>query len=51
MLEYDHKIPVCRGGQNTAENLRLVCRRHNQEAAREELGEGFMARFSRWRTG
>lgn len=28
-LEYDHVIPVAKGGANTAENLQLLCRRCN----------------------
>jgi 5-methylcytosine-specific restriction endonuclease McrA len=38
-LEYDHVLPVARGGKSTAENLRLRCFRHNQHEAVEELGE------------
>jgi len=29
-LEYDHIIPVSKGGQNRIDNLRLRCRAHNQ---------------------
>ena len=32
-LEFDHCEPVARGGQATAENLRLTCRAHNVHAA------------------
>jgi 5-methylcytosine-specific restriction endonuclease McrA len=41
-LEYDHIIPVARGGPSTAENVRLRCRAHNQEAATELFGKPFM---------
>jgi hypothetical protein len=30
MLEYDHIQPFAKGGTNTVENLRLLCRAHNQ---------------------
>jgi 5-methylcytosine-specific restriction endonuclease McrA len=33
-LEIDHIRPVALGGANTLENLRLLCRRHNQDRAR-----------------
>ncbi|MEO5989179.1 MAG: HNH endonuclease, partial [Candidatus Eisenbacteria bacterium] len=41
-LEYDHIIPVARGGQSTIANVRLLCRAHNQYAAERELGTEFM---------
>src|SRR5262249_1811163 len=34
--------PVARGGKSTLDNLRLVCRGHNQLAAERALGAGFM---------
>jgi len=37
-LEVDHVVPVARGGQPTVENLRLLCRAHNQHAAERTLG-------------
>ena len=42
MLEVDHIVPVCRGGDNSFENLRLLCRSHNQHAARELLGADYI---------
>jgi len=30
-LEYDHIIPVSRGGSNTARNIELLCEVHNRE--------------------
>jgi hypothetical protein len=44
MLEFDHREPVVRGGEATAENLHVVCRSHNQYAAERSLGAGFMER-------
>ena len=41
-LEFDHIVPVARGGASTAANLRLLCRAHNQHAADRVYGEGFM---------
>jgi len=32
-LEFDHIEPVARGGASTVENVRLLCRAHNQRAA------------------
>jgi 5-methylcytosine-specific restriction endonuclease McrA len=37
-LECDHIVPVAKGGQSTVENLRLLCRAHNQHAAEREFG-------------
>jgi hypothetical protein len=30
LLEFDHILPVAHGGRATEENLRLLCRAHNQ---------------------
>ena len=38
MLEFDHILMVCRGGEDSAENLQLRCRYHNQAQAKLELG-------------
>ena len=43
-LEFDHRQPVARGGEATAENVRLICRAHNQFAAECSFGAGFMER-------
>ncbi|HEY2954716.1 MAG TPA: HNH endonuclease, partial [Candidatus Eisenbacteria bacterium] len=43
-LEIDHIEPVARGGEATLENLRLLCRAHNQYAAEREFGVEFMGR-------
>jgi 5-methylcytosine-specific restriction endonuclease McrA len=41
-LEYDHIVPVARGGTATVENLRLRCRAHNQFEAERVYGREFM---------
>ena len=41
-LEFDHVVPIARGGRTTLDNLRLLCRTHNQLAAERVLGRGFM---------
>jgi len=43
-LEYDHAEPVARGGEATVENVRLLCRAHNQHAAERTFGAEFMDR-------
>jgi hypothetical protein len=42
-LEFDHQEPVARGGEATAENIRLRCRGHNQYAADCTFGAAFMS--------
>jgi hypothetical protein len=37
-LEYDHIKPVAMGGKTTTQNLRLLCRTHNQRAAINKFG-------------
>ncbi len=41
-LEFDHIVPVARGGKTTASNLRLLCRAHNRYAAECTFGAEFM---------
>jgi 5-methylcytosine-specific restriction endonuclease McrA len=41
-LEFDHIDPVARGGQTTADRMRLRCRAHNQYDAECTYGAGFM---------
>ena len=41
-LEFDHVDPFARGGEATAEGMRLLCRAHNQYAAERTFGAGFM---------
>jgi hypothetical protein len=38
-LEFDHREPYACGGPTTADNLRLLCRRHNQYRARLRFGK------------
>jgi len=42
-LEFDHELPVARGGRSTAGNLRLRCRAHNQYEAERTYGAEFMS--------
>jgi len=42
-VEYDHRVPVARGGEATTDNIRLRCRVHNQYAAECAFGAEFMA--------
>ena len=42
LLEFDHIIPIARGGESTLENIRLRCRTHNQYEAERLFGERFM---------
>lgn len=41
-LEYDHAIPLARGGDSRVANVRLRCRTHNQLEADRVLGQAFM---------
>jgi 5-methylcytosine-specific restriction endonuclease McrA len=38
LLEYDHVQPRALGGRHDAENLRLLCRAHNQHVAEQVFG-------------
>jgi len=38
-VELDHVVPLALGGETSAANLRCACRRHNQLAAAEALGD------------
>jgi hypothetical protein len=44
-LEFDHVLPLARGGRTTIANLRLLCRAHNLHAAERAFGRDFMQRF------
>jgi 5-methylcytosine-specific restriction endonuclease McrA len=46
-LQFDHVVPVARGGESTVRNLRLACAVHNDLAARQIFGDGWMDRFTR----
>ena len=41
-LEYEHEKPFACGGETSVENLRLLCRVHNQHAAERAYGSAFM---------
>jgi 5-methylcytosine-specific restriction endonuclease McrA len=41
-LEYDHIEPIARGGKSTVDNVRLLCRAHNQHEAERAFGGEFM---------
>jgi hypothetical protein len=41
-LEFDHVLPVARGGKSTLKNLRLRCRAHNQYEAEQFFGAELM---------
>lgn len=45
-LQFDHIVPVARGGKSTQSNIRLVCAFHNDLAARQVFGDAWMDRFS-----
>ena len=42
-LEFDHVVPIAVGGESSAENLRLLCRAHNQLEAERAFGREFVA--------
>jgi hypothetical protein len=45
-LEIDHVPPLGRGGASTLDGCRLLCRVHNQYAARQVYGDDWMDRFA-----
>jgi len=47
-LELDHIKPRALGGEDTVENLRLLCRAHNDSERLRVLGEGASSRASAW---
>jgi len=42
LLQYDHIVPVARGGESTVDNVRLRCHAHNQLEAEHVFGAAFM---------
>jgi hypothetical protein len=50
-LEYDHVVPLARGGASSVENLRLRCHTHNQYAAERMFGVEFMSEKRRRASG
>jgi hypothetical protein len=45
-LEFDHFVPRGLGGASDEANLRLLCRFHNQRAARQAYGNDLVDRFA-----
>lgn len=48
-VEFDHVVPKGRGGTSTVGNVRLLCRMHNDLAARMAYGDDHMDPFTRGR--
>lgn len=48
-LEFDHRQPFARDGASTPDNLRLLCRAHNQLAAEQAYGRAHLDRTRRKR--
>jgi hypothetical protein len=48
-VEFDHSLPDALGGPPTVKNMRLLCRFHNEYAARLVFGDAWMDRFTRGR--
>jgi len=46
LVELDHIVPIGRGGKPTVVGLRVLCRFHNDLAAREVYGDAWMDRFT-----
>ncbi len=44
-LQIDHIVPFARGGRNTADNLRLLCGRHNRLEAERVYGANAIRRY------
>lgn len=44
-LEIDHILPFAKGGDSSLDNLRLLCRSHNQLAAIQEFGAAKMRNY------
>jgi hypothetical protein len=49
-VEYDHRVPLALGGASTTDNVRLLCRVHNDLAARRAFGDEWMNQFTRGAT-
>lgn len=46
-LEFEHIIPVAKGGKSTIDNITLLCNRHNLWRAKQEFGDNWMSQFTR----
>jgi 5-methylcytosine-specific restriction endonuclease McrA len=45
-LQYDHyPVPYARGGKSTADNLRLLCAKHNRHTAKKTYGEQQITKY------
>ena len=44
-LEFHHEVPFPQGGEANAENIRLLCRPHNQLQAERDYGAAHVARM------
>jgi 5-methylcytosine-specific restriction endonuclease McrA len=42
LLELDHVTPFAVGGASTPDNLRFLCRAHNQQHARNHFGQRYI---------
>ncbi len=46
LLQFDHyPVPFARGGKSTADNLRLLCAKHNRHTAEKAYGRAHMKEF------
>ncbi|HYS81614.1 MAG TPA: HNH endonuclease signature motif containing protein, partial [Anaeromyxobacteraceae bacterium] len=45
-LQFDHIVPLARGGTSTVSNVRVLCAFHNQLAAKQAFGEPWMNQFT-----
>jgi hypothetical protein len=42
LIEFDHRVPLAKGGETSASNVRLLCRPHNQFEAKRQFGAPFI---------
>jgi len=46
-LQFDHVVPVAKGGRSTVSNVRTLCSMHNGRSARNVFGNAWMDRYTR----